>query len=230
MGARDTGGKRSATARSGPSDPSCGCLSTTVTSSFYELASINGLRPDFGTPLMQYNPNLHMQASLVRDTPEGEKGQAYLPDGSASAKQPSKSEFMGKHWVTVPMEFTSEARDFGQQLVLSKSQVRLVGKMRGSATPEIAYPTYWIQDSTIDKETKQTATGLYRFDDSSNYITSVPGQSTASAKLIFEVSDDFTPLFIQLKGLRVDLRDPVDRDLRQIIAKRPSRRRRGGVR
>lgn len=219
MGYKGYGRETVGNSKVGPVGPQLWLPVDYLTSSFYELASINGLRPDFsGTPLMQYNPNLHMQASLVRDTPEGEKGQAYLPDGSASAKQPSKSEFMGKHWVTVPMEFTSEARDFGQQLVLSKSQVRLVGKMKGSATPEIAYPTYWIQDSTIDKETKQTATGLYRFDDSSNYITSVPGQSTASAKLIFEVSDDFTPLFIQLKGLRVDLRDPVDRDLRQIIA------------
>ncbi len=190
-----------------------------MTSGFYEMASINGLRPDFsGTPLKQYNPNLYMQASLVRDSLDGERGQSYMPEGAATASQPSKSEFMGKHWITVPVQFKSEARDFGQQLVLSKSQIRLVGTMNGTDAPEISYPTYWIQDTNTDEESKQTEIGLYRFDDASNYITSVPGQSTATAKIIFEVSDDFTPLFIQLKGMRIDLRDSVDRDLRQIIA------------
>ena len=90
--------------------------------------------------------------------------------------------------------------------------------MKGTAAPEVSFPTYWIQDSEIVKDSKLTAMGLYRFDDASNYITSVPGQSTASAKIIFEVSDDFTPLFIQIKGMRIDLRESTDRDLRQIIA------------
>ena len=219
MGYKGYGREAVGNSQIGPVGPQLWLPVDYLTSNFYELASINGLRPDItGTPLKQYNPNLYMQASLVRDSLDGERGQAYMIDGAASAKQPSKSEFMGKHWVTVPMEFTSEARDFGQQLVLSKSQVRLVGEMKGSSTPEISYPTYWIQDSTINKESKDTAIGLYRFDDSSNYITSVPGQSTASAKIIFEVSDDFTPLFIQIKGLRIDLRESTDRDLRQIIA------------
>ena len=190
-----------------------------LTSDFYELASINGLKPDFsGTPLKQYNPDLYMQASLVRDTLEGERGQVFMPDGAATASQPYSSVWNGKDWITVPVEFKSEARDFGQQLVLSKSQVRLVGKMDGNEDPDIVFPSYWMQDTMLDKDTKLSAMGFYQFDDGSNYITSVPGQSTASAKIIFEVPDDFTPLFIQLKGVRVDLREPMERDLRQIVA------------
>ncbi len=219
MGYKGYGRETIGDSKIGPVGPQLWVPVDYLTSSFYEAASINGLRPDFsGTPLKQYNPNLYMQASLVRDSLDGERGQGYMPDGAASAKQPAKSEFMDKHWVTVPMEFKSEARDFGQQLVLSKSQIRLVGKMKGTAAPEVAFPTYWTQDSEIAKDSKLTATGLYRFDDASNYITSVPGQSTASAKIIFEVSEDFTPLFIQIKGLRIDLRESTDRDLRQIIA------------
>ena len=192
-----------------------------LASSFYEWASITGLRPDIsGTPLRQYNPELYKQASLVRDSVMGENGQFYLPPGSAKASQPISSEYNGSTWLTIPLVFKSEARDFGQQLAISKSQIRLIGKAYGNDAPEVIYPTYWLQESQVDTEgdEKVEELGFYKFDDASKYITSVPGRAQAEAKVIFKTPDDFEPLFVQIKGLRMDLSQPTEREFMLVVA------------
>ncbi|MEE2907342.1 MAG: CvpA family protein [Planctomycetota bacterium] len=192
-----------------------------LTASFYEWTSITGLRPDIsGTPLKQYNPELYKQASLVRDSVQGEKGQFFMPPGSATALQPIRSEFDDSTWITIPMEFKSEARDFGQQLAISSSQVRLVGKAYNNESPDVIYPSYWIQDTAIDTdgEEKEEDIGFYKFDDASKYITSVPGRPDCQAQIIFKVPNDFEPLFVQVKGLRLELSEPTDRDLLLVLA------------
>ncbi|MAT81449.1 MAG: hypothetical protein CMJ29_07375 [Phycisphaerae bacterium] len=192
-----------------------------LATSFYEWASITGLRPDIsGTPLRQYNPELYKQASLLRDSVMGEKGQFFLPPGAAKVKQPLSSTFANKSWITIPMEFNSEARDFGQQLAISKSQIRLVGKAYGNDRPEVVYPSYWVQESAVDTDTdeKVEELGFYKFDDASKYITSVPGRSEAEAKVIFQVEDDFEPMFVQVKGQRFDLNESTERDFLTITA------------
>ncbi|MDG2424608.1 MAG: CvpA family protein [Phycisphaerales bacterium] len=192
-----------------------------LASNFYEWASITGLRPDIsGTPLRQYNPELYKQASLVRDSVMGENGQFYLPPGSAKASQPIRSEYNGSTWLTIPLVFKSEARDFGQQLAISKSQIRLIGKAYGNDAPEVIYPTYWLQESQVETEgdEKVEELGFYKFDDASKYITSVPGRAQAEAKVIFQTPDDFEPLFVQIKGLRMDLSQPTDREFMLVVA------------
>ena len=191
-----------------------------LAASFYEWASITGLRPDIsGTPLKQYNPELYKQAAILRDSVMGEKGQFYMPPGSATARQPLRSQVDGNTWLTIPMEFTSEARDFGQQLALSKSQIRLVGKAYGNEAPDVIYPTYWIQDTAVDAsgDIKVEKSGFYKFDDVSKYVTSVPGRADSKAQIVFKVPDDFEPLFIQVKGLRLDLAKPTERALHLVV-------------
>ena len=185
-----------------------------LTSTFYEWASITGLRPDIGnTPLRQYNPEMYKQASLLRDTPQGDKGQFYVPPGSVSVSAPMIStideddEGNAQRLVTIPVTFDADARDFGRQLVLSKSQARLIGRASGSKAAPIVYPTYWLQD--IGQQAKSGPDlgedRMYKFDDGSKYVTGVPGREQTKATLVFTVDEDFEPMFIQLKGLRIKL-------------------------
>ncbi|MCH2134379.1 MAG: hypothetical protein MK116_11570 [Phycisphaerales bacterium] len=186
---------------------------------FYELASVTGLRPDIGgTPLRQYNPELYKQSTLLRDTVNGDKGQVYFVPDAAVASTPMVSEFDGRRYITVPVEFDATARDFGRQLTVAKGQARLVGKSYGTKTPEIIYPSYWVQDTAVGGQMDAIFPGFYRFDDMSNYVTSVPGREQTKAKFIFEVPEDFEPNFIQLKGLRLALDEPRDRDFLVVLS------------
>ena len=179
-----------------------------------KVGNATGMRPDIGnTPLRQYNPEMYKQASLLRDTPQGDKGQFYVPPGSVSIGAPMIStideddEGNAQRLVTIPVTFDADARDFGRQLVLSKSQARLIGRASGSKSAPIVYPTYWLQD--IGQQAKSGPDlgedRMYKFDDGSKYVTGVPGREQTKATLVFTVDEDFEPMFIQLKGLRIKL-------------------------
>ena len=210
MGYKGYGRETTGNAEIGPLGPSLWLPADKITTGFYELASVTGLRPDISsTPLRQYNPELYKQASLVRDTFMGDKGQVYLVPKGAEVGTPLEAEYDGKRYITVPVKFDASSRDFGRQLTLSKSQIRLVGRTRGLSPAPIAYPSYWVQD-TGSGDTNDIFPGFYRFDDASNYVTSVPGREKTNTKLIFEVDDNFRPLFIQLKGTRLKLAEPTE--------------------
>ena len=143
-----------------------------------------------------------------------------MPPGAVEASEPLFSDADGQRIITVPLAFDADARDFGRQLTISKSQVRLVGKAYGTNPPEVIYPTYWVQDTPIGEELTggDAIPGFYRFDDASNYITSVPGRESTKVKVLFLVPDTFEPLYIQIKGLRISLSGGRDRELELVLA------------
>jgi hypothetical protein len=93
------------------------------------------------------------------------------------------------------MHFDNGARDFGDQLTLSSSQIRLISEARGTAEPEVAHPVAWRRENQ-----------LFLFDGVTSYITSVPGREYADIILDFPVSRGFQPAFIQIRNTRYDLR------------------------
>ena len=173
-----------------------------LTSNFFGVLSVGTLYPDIsGGPLKQYNPKLDELSTLVRDTFEGGKGQLSLaPDAAKVTKVATSSNGM----TLVQVSFNVKAKDFGGQLILGSSQVRLIGKATGNKTPDIFYPMAWKQ------EVKEGGEQLFKFDDISHYATSVPGRAETGIKFAFDTrrNPDFTPKFIQIRGTRLEL--PMD--------------------
>jgi len=169
-----------------------------LTSNFYSYLSIFTLHPDIsGAPLQHYNPNLDELSTLIRDSYDGGKGQLSLaPDAAKVTKIATSPDGM----IVVQVTFNTKAKDFGGQLILASSQVRLIGDASGSETPDIYYPMAWKQ------EVKEGGEKLFRFDDISHYATSVPGRAETGFKFAFETSNDsFKPKFIQIRGTRLDI-------------------------
>jgi len=167
-----------------------------LTSSFFSTLSVGTFYPDIGgSPLKYYNPNLDELSTLVRDSFDGGKGQISLaPDAAKVTRVAASSDGM----VIVQVTFNTKAKDFGGQLILSSSQVRLVGKADGNNAPDIYYPMAWKQ------EVKDKGELLFKYDDISHYATSIPGQSETGIKFAFDTRDSsFKPNFIQIRGTRL---------------------------
>jgi hypothetical protein len=175
-----------------------------IAGAFYEGLSIGALRPGLGGPvLLHYNPGIARQgAGLLRDSYDAGRGQVALP--------PSAAQVIGT-WVcsecraaAVRVRFGRGSMDFGVQLTLSSSQVRLVAWPGSSRTaPYVAHPARWAQ------EVKDRGVETFDFDDLSHYATSVPGRE--QAEITFEFSpwpEGQQPRFIQIKGTRFELRQP----------------------
>ncbi|MBC8309239.1 MAG: CvpA family protein [Phycisphaerales bacterium] len=173
-----------------------------LTSNFFSTLSVGTLYPDVSkSPLLQYNPRLDELSTLVRDTFEGGMGQLSLaPDAAKVTKVASSPEGM----TVVQVTFNVKAKDFGGQLILGSSQIRLIGEADGNKIPDILYPIAWKQ------EIKEGGELLFKFDDISHYATSVPGRAETGFKFAFDTrrNPDFTPKFIQIRGTRFDL--PMD--------------------
>ena len=169
-----------------------------ITTSFYSTLSVGTLRPDFlGAPLQHYNPNINELATLVRDSFDGGKGQLSLAPDAAKVTNVAKSE---DGLVIVQVTFSPKAKDFGGQLSLASSQVRLISNASGMTKPKIHYPTSWKQE--VADGTEQ----VFIYDDNSHYATSVPGRQDIGIKFAFDTKDlSFTPKFIQIRGTRLDL-------------------------
>ena len=169
-----------------------------LTSKFFSILSVGTLHPDIsGAPLQQYNPNIDELSTLVRDSFDGGKGQLSLaPDAAKATKVAVSQEGM----VVVQVTFNTKAKDFGGQLILASSQVRLIGEASGDNPPDIYYPMAWKQ------EVQDTGEQLFKFDDASHYATSVPGRAETGIKFAFDTRDSsFIPKFIQIRGTRFDL-------------------------
>jgi hypothetical protein len=169
-----------------------------LTSSFYSTLSTGTLYPDIsGSPLKHYNPKLDELSTLVRDSYDSGNGQLSLaPDAAKVTKVAASSDGM----VIIQVSFNSDARDFGGQVILASSQVRLVGTPDGTDDPDIYYPVAWKQ------ELKEGGEALFKFDDVSHYATGIPGRSEAGIKFAFDTRDaSFKPNFIQIRGTRLEL-------------------------
>lgn len=165
-----------------------------ITSEFYATLSVGSLRS--GQPLKQYNPDLHVQACLVRDTFKNGQAKLSLQPDDATITQLLQCQDSSKYVVQV--RFGSGAKDFGEQLTLSSAQIRLIGAASGSDKAEVVYPDHWSQ-ATAD------GSGRFTFDDKSHYITSVPGQQSTDATIEFSTPTTFTPKFIQIRNTRYSL-------------------------
>ena len=163
-----------------------------LTSEFYSQLSVTSLKT--GRPLRQYAPDLHKQATLVRDSYRSGTGQLSLRPSEASVRNLYELSEGARTHILVDVHFDNGARDFGQQLTLSASQVRLIGEARGQAKPEIAYPVAWKRESEV-----------FLFDAVTHYISSVPGREYADIVLDFVVPQGFEPRFLQIRNARYDL-------------------------
>lgn len=168
-----------------------------ITSGFYEYLSVGSLYPYFNnTPLAHYNPELYKQASLVRDSYQFGKGKLSLLPSAATVERVQRDERSNRHAVTV--DFKALSRDFGQQLTLSRSQVRLITHPVGGR-PRIIHPDAWTQ------EVQERGQQRFRFDDVTHYITSIPGREAATVTIEFPVPAGSTARFIQIRGTRYAL-------------------------
>ena len=169
-----------------------------LTTDFYGWLSVTSLST--GQPLRQYYPDLHkVSGSQFRDSYRGGFGQVSMPPDAATIQGVILCPERNRCGVRV--QFAAEARDFGEQLTISSSQLRLVSRASGRSRPHVAHPQKWWQP------TRTGSTGRYLFDDISNYATTVPGQESAPMAFDFPWPEAATrvPAFIQIKGVRFNL-------------------------
>jgi hypothetical protein len=172
---------------------------TKLTNDFFAMLSVGAFKPDIsGSPLKYYNPKVDELSCLVRDSIDNGKGQLSLLPDSAAVTMVRMSE---EGLIVMQVHFKAEALDFGGQLSLSSSQVRLIGKPKGQETPEVIYPVRW------EQETLEDGFKLYNFDAVSHYASSIPAQKVADIAFVFEADSSFLPRFLQIRGTRIDIPD-----------------------
>ncbi len=169
-----------------------------ITDVFYSWLSVNALRSR--QPLRQYSPDMYRQAAgLVRDTFKRGRGQVALA-GSAATIQGTYLAPPHMELCAVRIKFGRGARDFGEQLTVSASQLRLIGAVTDArARPYVAHPVRWSQHINANR------VATFVFDDVSHYITSVPGRDDAEVVIEFPLPAGEQPRFIQIKGTRFDI-------------------------
>jgi hypothetical protein len=162
------------------------------TSDFYGLLSVTSL----GTsqPLRHYNPDVHYQSTLLRDSSYDGKGKFSLRPRDARVEKVEWCADQSRFAVTVVFE--AGARDFGEQLTLSNAQVRLIAAPRGSFEAKYVFPDVWSQYD-----------GWHRFDSITHYVTSEPAQSQSRVVFEFDARDlaGQPAKFIQIRGTRFAL-------------------------
>ena len=182
---------------------------TYLTSAFYSKLSVGTLHPDlFGSmPLQQFNPRMDEQATLLRDTVQEGNGQISIMRRDAEVLTFAKSE---NGLAIVQVKFAPSARDFNKQLVLAKSQVRLVDEVRNGNEPKVYFPDSWKQ-KVQNATTKDFSEELFVFDGISSYATSIPGQSEIMLTFVFDTRNArLNPKFIQIRGTRFELTKTIE--------------------
>ena len=172
----------------------------TITTGFYEFLSVGSMRS--GTPLAQYTPYLDRQATLLRDSYDQGTGSVSMRPSGAEVTSISYDPNQDTR-IFVTVNFNREGLDFGTQLTLSSAQIRLIGTpLRNRDRAETVHPVGWWQPHTND-----SGLGYFKFDSTSHYMSSKPGQNDTTGA-VFEFlapSADFTPRYIQIKGVRYTL-------------------------
>ena len=167
-----------------------------LTSDFYSQMSVGALSTS--SPLRHYNPYLYQQAvSLSRDSYKNGKGQVAMRPSQASVE----SVWICPNTCVVQVRFKRGARDFGDQLTVSSSQVRLISEADGTERPAVAFPVRWRQ------EIPDGGSKIFHFDDLSHYATTVPGRETADILFQFPWREGLLPRFIQIKNARLEVKN-----------------------
>ena len=194
-----------------------------LTASFYGKISVGTMHPDLfgGMPLQQYNPRVDEQATLLRDTYEG-KGQIVIGQKDADVTGFLIGETDNGQDIALAMvNFRLSAGDFGKQVILAKSQVRLVTESINGEEPKIYFPSAWQQmvqgeDDEADKEF------MFEFEGTTSYATSIPRQDHAIIKFIFRTDNsELNPKYLQIKNTRFDI--PSIGELQNIASYMPSK-------
>ncbi len=182
------------------------------TAGFYTALSDGALAPTFSrASLRRSYPDLaDMAMSLHRDAAYGGEGKTSITDDAVDVQEIARIDDapLGKNAArgayTVKVEISRAGYDRGEQLVLSASQVRLIGVTPGGKAVAV-HPTMWTQ------ETEKSGIVDLAFDDVTNYATSAPGRETTTLLFHFPAAPlaNATPEFIQIKGLRFRLPAPV---------------------
>lgn len=170
---------------------------------FFNLLSVGSLHPTFeGRPLQHVNPDLYRQMSLLRASFEQGRGKFSLLPDAAQVRQVLVDEQTNRHLVTV--EFSAMARDWGEQMTLARSQVRLICDVSSNSTsrPEVIFA------DAFQQETSAHDWGRYLWDDPSHYAHSVPGRDSARIVFEFPVPQGERGRYIQIRGTRFSLPSP----------------------
>lgn len=175
------------------------------TVAFYDTLSGGALAPTFTRASLQSSyPGLDEASwSLWRDGAfDGEAKSSLAPeaasiDSATFSPDSAKAGRGGTYGVIV--NFQKDAFDRGEMLIVSASQVRLIGTTKDGATVTV-HPTRWSQ---------MTPSGQAEFpyDDVTHYATSMPGAASARIAFLFPASElqGGTPEYIQIKGTRYRL-------------------------
>ncbi len=164
-----------------------------ITDGFYSTLSVGSLKTS--RPLRSYQPDLYrLSASLMRDSFREGRGHIAMRPSAASVR----GAWLCPSRCLVRVVFERGAL-YGDQLVLSASQVRLIGSAHGFESPTTAHPVRWSQP------TKDAPSATFRFDDPSHYATSVPGRENADILFEFPWMSAQPPRFIQVRGARLDI-------------------------
>ncbi len=166
----------------------------TWTVDFYSWLSVTSMSTS--QPMRHYYPALDRQAvSTFRDTYLNGRGQVTLRPSAARVNWVIICEEQGFQKCAISVSFNSQALDFGEQLTLSSSQVRLVGPATGRQKPVVAHPVQWTQ------AVQGGVVGTFRFDERSHYLTSISGQEAADVVIEFDWTAG-SPRSIRIKGTR----------------------------
>lgn len=173
------------------------------TNDFYSYLSVGALYPTLGgAPLRHHNPELHRQASQLRDSYDQGRGKFSLAPDAASVRSLLIDPTSNRHFVEVDLK--SLARDYGTQVTLSQAQIRLICQPSSSlAKPVIVHPDAWRQPTAEDPSMQR-----FRFDDPSHFVTTIPGRESGTAIIEFPVPQDTQGRFIQIRGTRFRLPQP----------------------
>lgn len=196
----------------------------TLVADFFGTLSAGSFAPETGTAsLRNRQPHLDRVAlSLARDGAHAGRSRVALPPDSIDVIGLVSANGLTVPGTTQPADFLAvgltvrqPAYDRGVQFRLSSSQVRLIGDAPPGQNAPTAHPLAWSADL------QGGGRGLFPFDDTSHYLTSVPGQQQVTAWLMFPAKDlaGAAPRFIQVKGLRIALPQLEPLDASRIMAK-----------
>jgi hypothetical protein len=180
----------------------------TLTTEFYSALSGGALAPTFTRTSMKTEyPNLDEVAfSLWRDGfASGEGKSSINPNGASvddflyAPQTGGAAGTGGGGMYGALVTFQKDAFDRGEMLIVSSSQVRLIGRAKDGSSISIS-PSRWSQ-MTLEGQ------GEFPFDDVTHYASSLPGATNAMIFFMFPAKDlvGGTPLYLQIKGLRFKL-------------------------
>ena len=168
----------------------------TITAGLYNTLSTGAFAT--AKPLAEWSPELARNTTLFHDTVDGGKGAVSMPSNTVKFTGDLHRVQAGPtgESLVVGLEFTSKAMDHGNRLTITNSQVRLV-----SDQGEVQHPEGW-----FSQWGSAEGQGYFMYDADTNVASSEPGTSNAAFHFAFPVKAGFAPRFVQVKGVRIDLR------------------------